>query len=140
MATYDERSRATAARLLSLKTQNGYAQIVTLSKKTSGIYNPATSQVDGGSTITQTTSGVVLEYDSVGRRGLQRQDKSLIQSGDRQLILSPFATDGTPLNPAPGLDDSVTLSTGQSFTITTVAVLAPGGIPIMYECNIRGVS
>ena len=133
----DTRAQATAARLLST---SGKSQTVTLTHVSGGTYNTATSQVTGAGTVTQTTSGIVSEYSSKTRGGLQRQDGSLIQSGDRNLRLSAFTTAGVALSPAPSLDDTVTLASGQTYTITTVSTFAPAGLPIYYDCNIRGVS
>lgn len=140
MSTYDERGVALAVKMLAPKSAGGKGQAITLTKKSGGTYNPATSQVEGAGTASQYTSGIVSEYKSASRGGLQRQDGSLIQSGDRSLRLSPYAVDGAPLSPGPGLDDQITLANGQSYTITTVSMLNPAGLVIYYDCNIRGVS
>lgn len=140
MSTYDERGLALAVRMLAPKSAGGKGQAITLTRKTGGAYNPATSQVEGTGTASQYTSGIVTEYKSASRGGLQRQDGSLVQSGDRSLRLSPYAVDGTPLNPGPGLDDQITLASGQTYTITTVSMMNPAGLVIYYDCNIRGVS
>lgn len=140
MSTYDERGLALAVRMLALKSAGGKGQAITLTKKSGGTYNPATSQVESVTTSSQYTSGIVSEYKSSSQGGLQRQDGSLIQSGDRSLRLSPYAVDGTPLSPGPGLDDQITLTNGQAYTITTVSMMNPAGLVIYYDCNIRGVS
>jgi len=140
VSTYDERALALAVRMLAPKSAGGKGQAITLTRKYGGAYNPATSQVEGVSTASQDTSGIVSEYKSASRGGLQRQDGSLVQSGDRSLRLSPYAIDGTPLNPGPGLDDQITLASGNTFTITTVSSLKPAGLVIYYDCNIRGVT
>lgn len=138
MTAYDARARATAARMLAPIAQGGYGQTVTLTHVSGGVSNPATSQVDGSVTTTQTTSGAVFEYTTFIRSGVRNEPGTLILAGDRQLLMSPYASDGTPLSPAPSVNDTVTLANGVVFTITAVATLKPAGLPVYFECNIRG--
>lgn len=138
MTDYDDRARLTAARLLAPKAKGGKAQAVILTKTSGGTYNTTTSKVGGSVVSVQTGSGVVLEYSSFTRSGQQTIESSLIQSGDRKLLLSPLDQNGSPLNPPPGIKDAVTLASGKTYTITSVAKLSPAGTPIYYECNIRG--
>ncbi len=132
---YDVRARATAARLLGPIAQGGKAQAVTLTHKSSG-YEPATDTATP-TAPTQTGSGVVLEYATFIRSGARNEPDSLIQRGDRQLLLSPLNSAGVPLTP-PIAGDTVTLASGVGYTITAVAPLAPAGTVIYFECNIRG--
>jgi hypothetical protein len=127
------RAKATAARLLS-----GNGQVVTLSQPgTAGTYNPATGLIEGGSTVTQTGWGVVFEYSTFIRSGSRAEAGSLIQSGDKQLLLSPLNSTGGDLTmPAPGA--IATLADGTAYTVTSVAPLAPAETRVYFECNIRG--
>lgn len=120
-----------------------FGQAITLTRAASGgTYNPVTSKVEGGSPVVQLATGAVFEYPISIRikGGDQRQADSMILAGDRQLLLSVNHPDGTPLNPPPKADDRVTLLSGVTYTITTVAPLAPAGIPVYFECNIRGAA
>ncbi|MFD1189750.1 hypothetical protein [Phenylobacterium conjunctum] len=140
MADYDLRAQALAARLLAPKAAGGKGQQITLVHQSAGTYDPATSQLTGAGAVTQITSGVVSEYKEKSRGGLQRIDGSLVQSGDRNIRISPVTVDGSTLAPGPQLDDTVTLATGQSYTITQVSIIAPAGLTLYYDCNIRGVT
>ncbi len=140
MSTYDERGLALAVRMLALKSAGGKGQAITLTRKTGGTYNPATSEVESASTASQYCSGIVTDYKATSRAGMQRQDGSLIQSGDRALRLSPKTVTGEALDPGPGLNDQVTLADGRAYTITSVSMLNPAGIVIYYDCNIRGAT
>ena len=111
-------------------------QPVTLNVPGGRVYDPTTGQttvVGGGP---ETGSGVVLEYNTFIRSGLKDEAGTLIQAGDRQLLLSPVKADGTPLT-APKPQFTVTIG-GRDYTITAVAPLSPGGEVIYFECNIRG--
>lgn len=140
MADYDVRAQALAARMLAPKSAGGKGQQISLVHQSPGTYDTATSQLTGSGPVTQITSGIVSEYKDASRGGLQRIDGSLVQSGDRSIRISPFTVDGAALSPGPQLDDTVTLSTGQSYTITQVSIRAPAGLPLYYDCNLRGVT
>jgi hypothetical protein len=115
-----------------------FGQAVTLTKAGTATYDPTTgtTSVTGGGS--QTVSGCVFEYSSFIRSGQRSEPGSLIQAGDKQLLLAATATDGTALN-APKPTDVVTVGS-VAYTITAVAPLDPAGTPVYYECNIRGAA
>ena len=133
MSTYDERARALAKKMLAMKDSDGKGQAVTITHNSSGAYDPASSAVTV-TTTTQFGSGLIREYN------LRQIDGTLVQIGDRALRLSPYTVDGVILDPAPAIDDLVTLSTGETYTIKAVSPMSPAGLAIFYDCNIRGAA
>ena len=100
-------------------------QIVTLTTKSVGDYNPAT----GNAAVTVSTQQVKAV---VFPRGAKDIDGTLIQQGDQKLLLSMAGVT------APHLDDTVTIG-GITYTITLIKPLAPAGINVLCVCNIRGM-
>ena len=80
-------------------------------------------------------TGVVFEYNTFIRSGVRNDGTSLIQKGDKQLILSAFQADGSAM-PMPQPNDIATFG-GTPYTITAVAPLMPDGTPVYYECNVH---
>lgn len=118
------RIRATADRMLK-----GKGQSLTLTRNTAGAYNPATGE-STVTTTTQTGTGAVFDY------GTKNIDGTLIQAGDKKLLLSAFNSAGAALT-APVINDTVTIG-GVVYTIVEpLKTVAPGGIVCLYDCNIR---
>ncbi len=133
------RAKATAARLLNTVANLGNAQTIILTRDISspGNYDTNTGSIMGAITASQTGSGVVFEYNTFIRSGTRSEAGSLIQSGDKQLLLSPLDSTGADLVP-PTEGTRARLADGTSYTITAVAAQSPAGPVIYYECNIRG--
>lgn len=139
MTAYDVRARARAGRMLNTLSNGGKGLAVTLTREvSSGAYNTSTG-TQGTTTTTQTGSGVVLEYSAFRQKGQQNEPGSLIQAGDKQLLLSALNSAGSPLSPAPEPGDRATIG-GVAWLITAVAPLAPAGTAILYDCNVRGAA
>lgn len=116
-----------------------FGQAVTLTNTgAAATYDPATGATSGSGSTTQNAIGAVLEYSTFIRQGVRNEASSLIRAGDRQLLLSPFAADGTALT-APSVDDTVTVG-AVTYTLTAVATNAPAGTVVYYDCNIRGAA
>jgi hypothetical protein len=100
-------------------------QLISLTIKTKGPY------VNGAVTIITTTedvwgieTGVTLHDLGVGT-----VNGTLVQSGDRKLMISVFKDDGTNLTP-PKVSDLATVGT-QVYTVKNVDKLSPGGVVVM---------
>lgn len=128
--TFYTRLQNTAQKLLK-----GKGQSLTLTKITAGTYNPATGGFTGAGTSTQTAYGAIFDYD-LKQSGIYNVPGTLIQIGDKQLLLSAFKTSGAALT-APVAGDTITDSSGKAWTITQVKAVAPAGTVVMYECNLR---
>jgi len=109
------------------KMLKGKGQTLTISRQTSGTYDPATGQASVTVT-TQTGDGTIFDYDD------KNIDGSLILSGDKQLFLSAVNLI------APQVNDTVTDAGGVVRTITRIKTLAPAGVTVMFDCNLRGVT
>ena len=112
----------------------GKGQTVTLTTIVAGDYNETTGSVTNTET-TQTGTGVLLEYNE-RKEGIHNAKDSLIEAGDKKLLLSPLTTAGAELT-APQVNDKATVD-GTVYTITQVKPLSPAGTPVLYECNLRG--
>ncbi|MFM9829733.1 MAG: hypothetical protein ACKVOB_13490 [Sphingomonas sp.] len=119
--------RASAYRQIAAK-----GQTVTLTRNTSGTYDPAT----GAASITTTTQigkGVILPLAAFAKA------QGNVVEGDQQLLLGALDTAGSVLT-APVVDDSVTLADGSVVTITAIDPLEPAGLSIIYDCRVRGAA
>lgn len=114
-------------------TEDG--QAVTITRTVEGEYDPATGSASM-TTTTQTGVGCVFPYSP----GLRNQPGSLIAENDQQLLLSTLDSLGAVLNPAPSVNDRITLADGSPHTIVAIQTLSPAGIPIMHDCRIRGAT
>lgn len=119
-----EKSAATADRLL-----HKFGRAVTLNSKQLGSYDPETATA---SSIVneQAGTGVLLEY-SVKESGQRQASDSIIQIGDKKLLLS---TVGIEYPPAP--NDTVDVG-DDTYTVIQVRTLAPAGTAVLYECQLR---
>ncbi len=121
--------QATTDRLLTK-----FGQSVTLTKTVQGSYDPTTGNITN-TTTTQTGTGTILDYGTQ-QAGIYSAPGSLIQMGDKQLMLSALKTDGAALT-APVNGDTVTDAAGKVWTITQVKAMAPAGTVVLYDCNLR---
>lgn len=101
-----------------------FGQAVTITRRVQGSYNTTTSVAPVTET-TQTTKGVTDVYK------FKEVDGSLIQVGDIKVILS--AQNIT----APTVNDKITLLDGTVWVVKTVDPISPGGVPIVYTCQLR---
>jgi hypothetical protein len=116
--------RSTANRMIAAK-----GQTVTLTRRASGTYDPAT----GSAAITETTQtgkGVILPLAGYRKIGVGN-----IAIGDETLLLS--ALGGTGTLSAPHVDDEVTDANGNVYALTVIDPLHPAGLDIMFDCVIR---
>ena len=111
--------------LVADTTLKDLGQMVTLTTKTVGAYNPAT----GNAAVTVSTQQVKGVVFPVGAKDI---DGTLIHQGDQKLFLSMVGA--TPTH----VGDTVTIGT-TSYTITFIKLLTPSGINVLCECNIRGI-
>lgn len=105
-------------------------QAVTLTRRASGAYNPATGTA-AITTSTQTGKGVILPL-----AGYRKIDGTSVVAGDETLLLSGLNSAGSPLT-APIVGDYVTGTDGATYAMTVIDPLRPAGLSIMYDCVIR---
>lgn len=103
-------------------------QLLTLTLKQLGTY--AGGAVVPGAPITTTAWGIetgVTAHDL----GVGVINGTLIKSGDRKILMSALADDGTAL-PAPKVEDQV-LAGGVKYSIKNVDKVAPAGVVVMWS-------
>lgn len=77
--------------------------------------------------------GVILDYSD---KQIGTQSNSLIEAGDRQVLLAVFDEFGNAL-PLPPAESKIVAPDGIEYTIKRAKPLAPAGVPVMYELNVR---
>jgi len=103
-----------------------FGQAVTLTRRSAGAYDVATSSAAVSET-TQTGKGVILPL-----AGYRKADGKVIVHGDETLLLSALASDGTAL--APSVNDKLTDAGGATYLVTVVDPLRPAGLAIIWDC------
>ena len=119
--------RHTAASLIAKS-----GQAVTLTRRASGAYDPATGSA-AITTSTQTGKGVILPLVPY------RKTIGNLRESDRNLLLSALDSNGTAME-APDVDDTVTLDSGAVVTILSVDPLDPAGLAIYFDCVVRAAA
>ncbi|MGY3265803.1 hypothetical protein [Lysobacter sp. HA35] len=118
MTAFDyARTAATATRLLQR-----FGAAATLKRRADATYDPTTGTT--AATVTPlATTAVVIDYDA------KSIDGTLIRQGDRRGYLIAAV--------APRQDDALTWQ-GADLTVIAVRILAPAGVAVLYEAQLRG--
>ena len=103
----------------------------TITKQTAGTYSVSTG-VATVTTSTQSAYGALFDYDNTNIDG------SLVKKGDRKLLLSALNTSLAALT-APSVNDQVT-AYSVTYTIVAIRPIAPSGVAVAYDCQIRGIA
>jgi hypothetical protein len=119
--------RLSANRMIAAK-----GQTVTITRRVTGDYDPATSSA-WVQESTQTGKGVILPLSA----SVRKLAGTNIAATDSQCLLSALDSLGAELV-APGLDDMLTDAAGKIYTVVEVAPLAPAGLAIVYDMTVRG--
>ena len=104
-------------------------QSVTLTRRASGAYDPATGTAPITET-TQTGKGVILPLAS----GVRHSGNTNIPVGAMQFLLSAQGIT------TPHLDDTMTDVTGKVWAIIEVSPLASAGDAVLYDLTIKGAA
>jgi hypothetical protein len=117
--------RADAAAMLA---EDG--QSMTLTRRTSGAYDPAT----GSASITTTTQTV---YGAIFPLSAFAKQQGNVVFGDQQCLLAGETTAGVALNPVPKVDDTLTDANSVVWSIISVEPLSPAGTDVLHDLVIR---
>lgn len=117
-----------AASALRGITKAGQAAV--LRRSTPGTYDTET-QTKGAATVSDSSCFVVLFDFDRKESGASRADGTLIQVGDKQILLP---ASGLSFTPAPG---DLVLVGGVTWTIQNVKEVNPAGTPILFELHGR---
>lgn len=115
---------ATAQRLLREK-----GQAMTLTRRTPGAYNPATSAATPGAT-TIAVVGVLMSLRQQDRVTLRTDDPESLLRGDRKAIISAQGVSEV----APG--DTLTIG-NELWSVVNADKLNPAGVTIIYTLQVR---
>jgi hypothetical protein len=119
-------NQSTALRMISEK-----GRAMTIERVLESTYDPDTSTTTEAAPVSIPVQGVVFPLS----RGLRMAEGSSVQVGDQQLLLPAVDDAGNEL--VLHLDDHVDIG-GKVYTIIDAALLSPGGVPILWDCVIRG--
>jgi hypothetical protein len=86
-------------------------------------------KVTAGTPILQSAWGIEIAV-TARDLGIGTQAGTLIQAGDRKLLVSALADDGQPLT-APRVDD-LAVAGGVTYTLKNIDKLSPGGPVVMW--------
>ena len=103
----------------------------TITKQTAGTYSTSTG-VASVSTSTQSAYGALFDYEN------KNIDGTLVKKGDRRLLLSALNTALAALT-APSVNDTVAANS-VTYTIVAIRPIAPSGVAVAYDCQIRGIA
>ena len=125
MSAFYDRMAATALRLIAQ-----YGQTATLTEIIPGEYDPVTGNETGGVNRTQTGQLILLEYTSA-EAGIINASGSLVQQGDKKIMLAAKGLSWAPTN------TTTILADGLTWTIVNVKSTNPAGTPLVYELHGR---
>ena len=104
-------------------------QPMTLTRTTTGVFDPVTGETTGGITQTFTVYGITKNYGTQTKIGADNNPNSLIRGGDKQAIIGADVTE-----PAPG--DTLTVM-GINWVVMSLDELSPQGVALIYNLQIR---
>lgn len=139
MASIYDEGRAAAIRLLAPVGSNPDAagQVVALSYRPAGVYDPATAKPSKPAPVAQTCSGVEKSIDA------RRVDGTNILQGDVEFVMSPVTTDGADLQLPPitdgqlSADTILTLADGVAWRVVRASAKRPDGLLISVTLQLR---
>ncbi len=117
--TLDIRARATADNLIEK-----FGKVVALARITKGAYNPDTGEMAADSTVTQTVSALIKDYNGIELM------TGLIQSDDRKVSIAAL----NATEPATG--DTVTIDS-LVYNVIAVKTIWSGEKASIYEMQVR---
>ena len=125
MSAFYDRMAATALRLIAQ-----YGQTATLTDGVAGEYDPITGVGTGGTTLTQTGQLILLDY-TAQEAGIINAAGSLVQQGDKKIMLAAKGLEWPPTM------TTTVLADGLTWTIINIKSTNPAGTPLVYELHGR---
>lgn len=103
-------------------------------------HTPGSAPAPGGAPVilppvTTLAVGLIFTYSDKMSGDGTRAD-TLIQSGDRQCYIAAIDINGVQI-PAPEKEDTALAPDGVIYVVQNVKPLAPNGIPVLYEIQLR---
>lgn len=120
--------------LLQELADEGLAQNVTLTKRTSGTYDPATGTTSVTKT-NQTVLSAIFDLD-LSQTNLQNMQGGLVKVGDRRALLSVIDVNGADVTVEP--DYTLTDKNSNEYTVIKSGLVDPGGESIVHDLILRG--
>ncbi|MBA5956242.1 hypothetical protein GIB64_02265 [Pseudomonas lactis] len=125
MSAFYDRMAATALRLIER-----FGLTATLSEVAPGEYDPVTGVETGGATLTQTGQLILLDY-TAQEAGIINAAGSLVQQGDKKIMLAAKGLEWPPTM------TTTVLADGLTWTIINIKSTNPAGTPLVYELHGR---
>lgn len=108
---------------LSVDLITEFGQDITLTRVTTGTFNPATGAVTGDSETDSTIKALITDFSDFHIEG------SAIQRGDKKVLIAGDIT-------APTVKDKLTIS-GTEYMIINVNTISPAGTDVLYKLQVR---
>jgi hypothetical protein len=125
MSAFYDRMAATALRLIER-----FGQTATLTEVTAGEYDPVTGIDSEPVTLTQPGQVILLDY-TVQEAGIINAAGSLVQQGDKKIMLAAKGLEWPPMM------TTAILADGLTWTIVNIKSTNPAGTPLVYELHGR---
>lgn len=111
----------------ALETLTEFGRSITRRAYSAGAYDPATGTT-ANTTADTTRLGALFDYTDQGRSGQQYVRGTLVEKGDKQLLM-----DAT--GPATLSDHYIVGSV--EYTVVSVGEVNPAGTPVIYDLHLR---
>jgi len=111
------------------KTLKNNGQPMTLTRTTTGVFDPVTGSPGTPVVQTWTVYGITKNYNSQARLSAQNTPGSLIMSGDKMAVIGAEVVE-------PISGDVLTIMT-KDWVVIAVDELSPQGSALLYTCQIR---
>jgi len=108
-------------------------QLFTITRQQPGTYFDG--KVVAAAPVTVGVWGIETDV-SMRDLGFGAEAGSLVQAGDRKLIVSALADDGSAL-PMPALTDIIADANGQKYAMKRASPTRPGGVVLMWTLIVR---
>lgn len=113
----------------------GVPPLVTLTRQAKGDYDPTLGRVPDLPPLVTLGVGLAFDY-GLHASGAGTSGGSLILAGDRQLYLAALTADGVAI-PEPAKNDKAVPLDGITYNVESVKILAPAGVVVLYELQLR---
>lgn len=121
--------------LATLIDFNGAEPGVRLTRTPKAEYDKTLGKTVSGAPVVTLGVGLVFDY-GLHASGAGTVGGSLIVAGDRQLYLAALTVDGVAI-PQPVKGDKALAPDGIEYNVENVKSLAPAGVPVLYDIQLR---
>ena len=112
-----------------LKMLRKGGQPMTLTRKTTGTFDPVSGSTTGDTSQAYTVYGITKNYTRFNMGNSFNDTNSMVLSGDKEALIDAVTV-------VPMLSDVLTIM-GVDWVVVSINETSPQGVPLMYSCQIR---